>query len=260
MEEQLSVDIGCNLSEVLLEYLWRGHVKVDWIKLSREEFLCEELILVQAVRGKLELCTKVLVHTLSDIGEESVFPDIGPDKDKLLEIFTQEPETPHVASHLAISKATVKKWRYDDPHVTPGDLSKTVLDFVVAKVSDAINGLNRPLLLENVPYYGKGGVEGILAAPRFFEELREELRRRDSSVGKDVGLLLDLGHAKTSARCLHNRKISIDEIFEYIRERYPLSEVKEIHVSGADRDEDCPEKHLHKEMEDEDFELLANVL
>ena len=43
-------------------------------------------------------------------------------------------------------------------------------------------------------------------------------------------------------------------------EGYPLTAVKEIHVSGADPYEDCPENHVHKEMEGEDYKLLEEVL
>jgi uncharacterized protein (UPF0276 family) len=99
-----------------------------------------------------------------------------------------------------------------------------------------------PLILENLDYCPGGAYEHI-CAPEFIAEV---LARAD------VGLLLDLAHARVSAGRLGLR------IHEYLA-RLPLERVRQLHVSGP-RARNGVLVDVHEPLREEDYALLDYVL
>ncbi len=104
-----------------------------------------------------------------------------------------------------------------------------------------------PLMVENVPYteyYGRRGALEIVTIPQIINKVCQEA---------NVGLLLDLAHAKVTA---WHRGEGVKDYLSQL----PLERVMEIHVVGTMMTEDTGMRDRHLAMEDEDYQTLEWIL
>lgn len=104
-----------------------------------------------------------------------------------------------------------------------------------------IENIKIPLLIENIPNYA---AIKEFTEPYYISEVCEKY---------DIGLLLDLSHAKITA--INSGKIFIN----YIKE-LPLNKVREIHINGTFCDDKLGIRDKHLEMQDVDYKNLMDCL
>ncbi len=147
--------------------------------------------------------------------------------------------TPYVNLHLAPR-------RTDYPGIPVGSSNPVHLDEILEKtgrdivpVSDRF-GPDR-VIVENLPYRGPDGVRLRLGAePVFVHRVCKE---------GGCGFLLDIAHARTAAYHL-----GLDHR-EYLSS-LPVHRLRELHVSGVDRDENGRLRE-HMPLSEDDWDLLA---
>lgn len=139
-------------------------------------------------------------------------------------------QCPHISFHLATDKVE-------------GNEEETL-----SIVADNVEGIRQkypyPILLENVPAKKEKEDLHFIATPAF---IRKALDKTETQ------FLLDISHAKTAAEALEI------PFLEYIKS-LPLEKVREIHLSGCERDEIGRWRANHSEMKEEDYELLSFLL
>jgi uncharacterized protein len=213
--------LGCNYSPALLELLRAGEVDVDWIKLSLEPALEDEIALCRPFRP-------CLVHTLPRAGlAPAQFEAV--DWARLSHAIVAA-GSPHVAMHLEVRKS-----------------DRTTEDLIarmVRQMGVAAARLPVPLLGENVVYRKGSEILGMSAET---DVIRTVLRQAN------MGLLLDTAHLRCSA---HNQGRDVREYALAL----PLETVREIHVAGIRRKSDGQLNDSHGEIDEADYELLAWLL
>lgn len=219
------IQLGCNYSKALLKLLDAGSVHVDWIKLSREDTLVDEIAECQGLRP-------ALVHTLGHAGME---PERFAAIDWLeLNRAVTAAGSPHIAIHLQ-----TKEEQWAEPPTRA-----QVLERMVRQIGIARERLAAPLLVENVPYSSQSGTLRVCGEPDFIAEML-------LLTGTD--LLLDTAHLRSAAY-----NLGIDE-WEYAA-ALPLERVREIHVSGPRMDERGELRDRHMELQEEDYAMLEWLL
>lgn len=217
--------LGCNYSEPLLELLARGEAEVDWIKLSREDTLLEEIALCRTVRP-------MLVHTLGHAGMPP--EDLNAvDWDGFNQAL-RAAGSPHIAIHLLSMPA--------DWSAAPSD--DEIRERMHRQILTAKAKLQVPLLLENVPLGGSKGIYPLCVQPGFIREMLD-------ATGTD--LMLDTAHLRCAAYHL-----GVDE--RAYATALPLERVREIHVCGPRLEPGAGMRDRHRELEEEDYALLAWLL
>lgn len=153
----------------------------------------------------------------------------------------RETGTPWLSLHIGMSAEEVRFDGHMLPVSDPLD-PETCFQRIRESLTLARNGVDAPLLIENLDYCPEGAYEHI-CQPWFIRDLVLEV---------DCGFLLDLAHAQVSADWLG---YSIDEYLENL----PLERVREIHLSsprrGGERLDD-----VHAELRERDYALFATVL
>lgn len=221
--------IACNWSEILGGLLADGQVHIDYIKMGAYGEFEKQFTFVRSLKP-------ILLHGLGCF-EHSGMKDISVVDFKRANTLLAKCGSMHYGLHLAIKNADMTSPMSDEEiHV---HMSQQIQIFK--------NNLSVPLLLENIPDspqdrtvfdhypYAEAGKIGRL--------LQEN----------DVGLLLDLTHAKITA--LYRER----NVRDYLRE-LPLDRVKEIHVNGSGYDEQGFPADTHQSMDIVDYELLNWVL
>ena len=221
-----AMKLGCNYSKQLITLIDEEHLHVDLIKMGDFGPFTQVIDLVASKYP-------VLVHGFGwheHLGMP--FPEIANDFKHMNQRLAAL-RAPHLGVHLGI---------YDL------ELSK---EDVVGRVQHSIevfkNGLNVPLLMENIdynPYYEKGTVDQLTATPSFIATMCERY---------DVNLLLDIAHAKVSADHIGMT------LGHYLKE-LPLHRVKEIHFTGSRHDQKIGYIDTHEEPNKEDYVILEWLL
>jgi hypothetical protein len=150
-------------------------------------------------------------------------------------------QAPWLSVHLGFSTATVGFDQTMQPR--SAWLSRNeVMETICRNVVQLAQSISVPLILENLDYNPSGAYEYI-CEPTFIAEVLNKT---------DVGLLLDLAHARVSAARLGLT------IADYLAQ-LPLARVKQLHVSGP-RWEGSVLRDAHETLLDEDYALLRDVL
>jgi uncharacterized protein (UPF0276 family) len=223
------VKFACNYSPVLIGLIATGEAPVDYIKAGAFEPFESKLDGMRALRP-------VLLHGLGS-HERTGMPGYETydfaRANRLLAAYG----SPHLGIHIAITNADA----------APGMDSGAILRRMSECARVFMQNIAVPLLLENI---------GDTPEERNHFDLvpfaePERIGRLIRETG--AGMLLDIAHAKVSAQY---RK---QDVREYLL-ALPLREVREIHVSGPDFDEDGNPYDAHGPMRDEDFALLEWAL
>lgn len=221
--------IGCNWSKALKTLLENNTVKVDYVKSGAFGSFDKEFETMRSMRP-------VLLHGLG------YFENAGMKNIEIIDFnraneLIKKCESPHYGVHLAIRNVDMYKGMSDTAIYER--LSKNIKVFK--------NNLNVPLLIENTPDTTIERKENDFY-PYFTPQRISEL-----SINNDVYFLLDIAHAKITA------KDQGLDIYNYIK-KLPLDRIKEIHLVGSGYNKDGFPIDIHQAMQNEDYELLAWVL
>lgn len=227
------IQLGCNYSKPLMSLLAEGEVDLDWIKLSREDTLLQEVEECRAVRP-------ALVHTLGLAGvRPEAFAAIDWD---LLNEAIRVSRSPHIAIHL---QSRVRDWDLAlEPSQVDDATAQLVVERMITQIRAAQERLEVPLLLENVPAHDNQQNLWLCGRTDTINHVLEET---------GTLLLLDTAHLRCAAYHL-----GIDP-YEYAL-ALPLDRVREIHVTTATMVAGEGLQDLHRAMEEEDYALLQWLL
>lgn len=221
--------IGCNWSKALKALLEREEVDVDYIKYGDYKDFNKIFTVMRSMRP-------VLLHGLGYFERAGMKKIEIIDFDRANDII-KKCDSPHYGVHLAIETS---------------DINSDMTDYdIYNRMSSNIkifkNNIKVPLLVENIP----DSYEERVKFNHYPYIMPEEINQM--ILENDVSLLLDLTHAKITA------KYRGWDVKEYIS-KLPLSRVREIHVSGSGYDDEGFPKDTHQSMKDEDYELLDWIL
>lgn len=233
------MEIGCNYSPELMTLLQQDQAKVDWPKLTNIFEIEKEIDDIEKAILENQIFVKgMLPHILNDISCSDIVQFRHMTEIKLRELILRV-NCPHIASHLWID--SIKK-----KHTTGEFRSSSIMKFIKRNALRFSSSLGDcPLLLENVPYHGKGEFAEIISNPLFYNSIHSQIPK--------INLLLDIAHAKITAYFLQ-----ID-MSEYIG-RFFLNTVREIHVSGTNLIQEERNTHTHYGMKNDDYETLQKIL
>ncbi len=221
--------IACNWSESLRALLAGGQVQVDYIKMGVYGDFDRQFQSARALKP-------ILLHGLGCF-DHSGMRDIGIVDFGRANSLLAQCGSPHYGLHLAIQNAYMDApMRDDEIHAL---MSRQIQIFK--------KNLRVPLLLENTPDSPQDRTVFDHRPYAEAEKISRLLREND------VGLLLDLTHAKITA--LYREW----DIYEFLRE-LPLDRIREIHVNGSGYDDQGFPADTHQAMDTADFDLLEWVL
>lgn len=226
--------IGCNLSNQLIELIQENAVSVDYVKIALND-LYDEIPVEYKQYGGLML-HGVGLGVPQNTGSRFDADEIDWEHiNRQLEFCG----SPHLALHC---ESFPGDWDTDD--FTYDDVKKRMSRFIQAWKAN----ISVDILIENVPYRtdkqtGKPAVIEECVNPRLIRELCYE---------NNIGLCLDLAHAKVAA---YNLGIPLKEYLEQL----PLELVREMHLVGP-RMVDGEMRDNHIEMDETDYEILEWVL
>lgn len=225
--------IGCNLSTELMELLDEKRVSVDFVKivLSKSN---EEIPQSYKNYGTL------LLHGVgTDVPQHTGASQLDDIDWSMIREKTSFCESSFIGLHCVTYKSD-----WVEQEVTCEMVKERMSNFIRTWKKQ----LNLDLLIENVPYthYYESNNPGFMkhsVSPKLISDLCRE---------HEIGLLLDLAHAKIAASGLN---IPLNDYLLAL----PLELVREIHVVGTRNTEDGLRDN-HLEMEDEDYEILEFAL
>ena len=221
--------IGCNWSLALADLIVNNKVNIDYIKTGLYGDNENQI-------ERMRQFKPILLHGLGYF-ERSGMVDVGivdfQKANKLLAYC----DCPHYGLHLGITNDDIQSSMCDNDIHT--HMSRQIQIFK--------KSLSVPLLLENVPDCPND--RRIFNHYPYVEPEKINKLLHDN----DVGLLLDLTHAKIT--CQYRNW----DIYDYLQS-LSLDHIKEIHVNGSGYDEDGYPDDPHLAMSDEDYELLEWIL
>jgi uncharacterized protein len=221
--------IGCNWSNALELLIQNNIQQVDYIKTGAYSTFEKQL-------DKMRSICPILLHGLG-YSERIGMSDINTVDFIRANRLLTECGSPHLGVHLAIRNSDM------NPGMTEEDVYHILFDQTLLFKRQ----LSVPLLLENTPDTPKDRNmfnHYPFAKADLISKLLDE---------SDVGFLLDLTHAKLTA------KFNNWDVREYIQ-NLPIDRVKEIHVNGSGYDAQGFPEDTHDAMQDEDYTLLEWVL
>lgn len=223
------IKIACNYSTALINLLVSKQTSVDYIKTGMYADFDKSYAAARP------LCP-ILLHGLGYF-EHTGMKNIDSVDFKRANNLIIKCGSPHYGLHLAIENSDIAPDMDDDGIYSV--MSNNIRTFK--------DNLSVPLLLENIPdspqdrtvfnhypYTDPERISGLI-------------------LDNDVGLLLDLTHAKITA--MYNSW----GLRGYLQS-LPLDRVREIHINGSGYDESGYPADTHQAMEDEDYENLEWVL
>lgn len=237
------IRLGCNYSEALLELLDETidcfDYKVDYIKIGA---FAEGL-------PELERCytyAPLLLHgfgwferlgmTLTEKRLGSTL-ELAEDMERI-NCLVARYQSPHIGVHALMYEQDVTS-------------ETAVLERMLKTATYFKEQLDVPLLMENMdysPYYQKElqrqSTLPVTVQPAFISQLIQQA---------DMGLLLDLAHAKVSAYHLNQ------SVTDYLA-GLPLDKVLEVHVSSSQQHPDYGQVDVHEVLTEEDYQLLIWLL
>ena len=222
--------LACNYSMPLVELVEKSLVSIDALNLTRLEVAQEELSDALRLRP-------TLIHMLGSGGcDRTSFDKFDWDAvNRVLEIA----DPPHIAMHLAVQDTD---WPGLAPSVQSRAEALAMIERLAGNFQGAARKVVRPLLFENMPYYGYRGTARIAAEPAVLWQLVEE----------GFGMLLDLSHLQCTA---YHFGVDVRSLARSL----PLHAVKELHISGP-RMSDAGLHDAHDTMRDEDYDILEWIL
>lgn len=217
--------IGCNWSEALGALLIEGIVDVDFVKYGVYPDYDEKFARIRPMKP-------ILLHGLG------CFDHAGMRSPEAVDFTAANVRiaacgSPHYGLHLAIKNADM------DPGMTDADVRARLL----SGIRTFKENLRAPLLLENTPDSPQD------RAAFDHHPYAEPEKLADILETADAGLLLDLTHAKITAR------FRGWDVRDFLR-ALPLQRVREIHINGSGKDESGFPADTHQAMEAEDRSLL----
>jgi len=213
-----------------MELLNDKKVDVDLIKVTLEDYFEEHIKIAKEYKP-------LMIHYFG-YTERATMPNYKEIDFKAINQRIKELQSPVVGVHAYIEKLDFES---RDPSYDEA-LSRSVEVLSYFK-----ENLDVPLLIENYPYsayYDSLDNHFITGEPKLFHDLCNQL---------DVGLLLDLSHARV---CADYKGLSL---IEYLSE-FPLERVVEIHVNATRQDEKRGLLDIHLELTEQDYSDIEWVL
>jgi uncharacterized protein (UPF0276 family) len=224
--------LACNLSTAIIGLLQENRVRLGYLGLTRLDVLEQELDLALQYKP-------ALLHIFESAGEK---PQITGSYDwEYINKAIERAGSPHIGLHLQLKP---EDWpapieiKYQDRHIARKIVEHLINNFAVVK-----RKLRCPVLFENVPYYGFRGTLRICVEPALMWQL----------VHGGIGMLLDVAHLRCTAYHLGVDVYSLASA-------WPLSSVREIHVSGSTIVEGKGLMDSHATLSEEDYEILDWLL
>ena len=221
--------LGCNWSEALGALLAEGRVDVDYVKYGVYPDYEERFEQIRPLKP-------ILLHGLG------CFDHAGMREPQKVDFHLANARisacgSPHYGLHMAIQNVDM------DAGMTEAGVRERLL----AGVRTFKGNIAVPLLVENTPDSPQDRT--------VFDHhpYAEAERLADILEATGAGLLLDLTHAKITARY---RGWDVHDFLSAL----PLERVREIHVNGSGHDENGFPADTHQAMEGEDFALLEWTL
>lgn len=221
--------IGCNWSKALKFLIEKNSIRIDYIKSFGYGNFKEDFKMMRSMRP-------ILVHGLGYY-ENTGMNGIERIDFNFANSIIRKCNSPHYGIHLAIRSEDMFTGMTED------DIYKRMSN----QIQFFKKSLSVPLLLENSPDT-QHDREAFDLYPYVIPEQIYKL-----VVENDVSFLLDITHAKITA------KYRGWDVYDYIG-RLPLDHVVEIHTNGSGHDKNGFPMDTHKDMEEEDYELLEWVL
>jgi uncharacterized protein (UPF0276 family) len=221
--------VGCNWSDALGALIAEGRADVDYVKYGVYPDYEEKFAQIRPQKP-------ILLHGLGCFDHAGMMDPGGVDFEAA-NARIAACGSPHYGLHLAIQNADVK----------PGMAESGMRARLLFGVKTFKENIRVPLIVENTPDSPKDRTvfdHYPYAEPEKLADILETA---------DVGLLLDLTHAKITARF---RGWDIRDFLSAL----PLHRVREIHVNGSGVDESGFPSDTHQAMEEEDYALLEWVL
>lgn len=213
--------LGCNYSNELIRLINDNEVDLDYVKFPLEYDIHK---LYESSRAKLP----AMIH---GIPVRTASLDLKSYDFDFLNHYLEKYNCPHFGIHFYANTNDFTETLIEN------EIKRRVeydLEYFKEKVA-------LPLLIENMPNYS---ITANLADATYLNKVCNKY---------DVGLLLDLSHAKITA---HNLGIPFKEYINAL----PLSRVREIHVNGTYLDPKLGIRDKHYEMKGTDYNNLSYVL
>lgn len=224
--------IACNYSTELITLIQNQRVTIDYIKLALYDMFKEGFEISRTLRS-------VLLHgVLPNVPERTGMrlAQLAEIDWRALNAAVKAYGSPHIGLHLDMKRSDLD-----------GEANtETIVAHMIEVAQTWAANLEVPFSIENVPYshyYAAGGSLECISQPEVIREVCERA---------NVGLLLDLSHAKVTA--WHRG----EDPREFLAQ-LPLERVKEIHVVGSQMTADGL-RDRHVEMTNEDYALLEWTL
>lgn len=222
------MELCVNYSEEVKELFEEGKISfIDYLKLF-------------SINGDLspfDWCAskgKVMFHGLTGPGSNIARTDFLENRDwKEQENYFTKGRVPHISCHISLG--------YED--ITFEDEWKTI-ETIKRNVNKIRNLFDYDILLENMPVGKDEKQFFFLTKPDFISEVIKET---------NTYFLLDIAHARASA---YSMEIPY---MEYIKS-LPLDRIKEIHLSGCNKNKYGDIIPNHDKMHEEDYEVLEYLL
>ena len=228
-----TMKLGCNLSSELIELIQAKEVELDYVKIALESVYDD-------IPFKYSTYGDVLLHGLGHDVQQHTGAELNPSVDWVrVNKQVDYCGSPHIGLHCATywSDWACREVTYD-----------MVKERMSSNIRHWQSHMNGSLVIENVPYTPyyeiKPGVITYSVSPRLITEL---------CVENEVGLLLDLAHAKVTA---HGTNTELREYLSLL----PLSLVRELHVVGTRSQDDGTLRDHHLEMDSDDYNILEWIL
>lgn len=221
--------VGCNWSEALAMLLIDKQVSVDYIKAGAYGEFENQFDRMRSLKP-------ILLHGLGYYERTGMRNVDHVDFHRANHLIARC-GSPHYGLHMAI--------KHEDLLPDMGD--EEIYRHMCMQIQKFKKSLSAPLLLENIP---DSPEERMIFNHHPFVEAGKIARLLHDN---DLGLLLDLSHAKITARYRQWN------VYGYLQE-LPLERVREIHVNGSGCDGDGFPADTHQALENEDYELLDWLL
>ncbi|TCL56193.1 hypothetical protein EDD76_11220 [Kineothrix alysoides] len=222
--------LGCNWSLALRNLIKSNSIDIDYIKAGEQKDFKERMHEIRDLRP-------ILLHGGIGFSLRTGMISLSQVDFTYLNKLIMQCGSPQYGIHIALTQDESRDMFTDEK--------------IFANMTSVINefkkALSVPLLIENTP--------DCLVDQRFYKFVPyifpDQINRLLHD--NDVSLLLDITHAKITAR-FHGW-----DIHGYL-ESLLLNRVKEIHINGCGADKKGVLMDSHQAMEDEDFALLDWVL
>lgn len=218
--------LGCNWSSALQNLISSKAVNVDYIKAGEQSDFNEKM-------HEMRAFCPILLHGGMGFSLRTGMTSLDGVDFAHLNKLIKQCDSPQYGIHIALTQDESRDMYTEEK--------------IIANMTSVINvfkkSLSVPLLIENTP--------DCLVDRRFYKFVPYVFPDQINKLlhDNDVSLLLDITHAKITAR------FRGWDIYGYLNSLL-LNRVKEIHINGYGMDKKGVPMDSHKAMDDEDFALL----